>query len=622
MNHQDTANNDIRLKSITELLGMNFYIPEYQRGYRWTTHNVRQLLNDIWEYRTKGSSHSFYCLQPIVVKEAIWQDDQGQAVEGYELIDGQQRLTTLHRILTYLMLEHLKTDLKTEGYHAERFAVYYKTRLESKEFLECSKYNASKPDLYYMSEAYQTIKDWFEDGSKGIPRSVRETMLSVILPGILKDSNGRNITPEWSVQVIWYEVFDSENGRQSQKSKELFTRLNRGKIPLTAAELSKAKFLNSKSFGQKTSEEQIKRKTEIIQIWDEIEAGLNEPRFWAFITNRPPAAYSSKIELLFDILTGKKEREPDPLYSFIHFFDEEETAESLWQKWIELEEVYRSFRYWFSDKNLYHKIGYLIAAGTPARDLVRLRKSQKKRDFELALDEHITATIPGDWDDLQFNRQGDYDKISRILLLHNLEIIRNNHNRNEFFPFEIYKQIVGSLEHIHAQNTEDIDPNKKEQWQEWLKEHIRLLKEKATDDKALHALILETEQSYETLTFQLFKSLSQRILPYFNENREIGHEFMHRIENLALLGLKENIVLSNSAFEVKRRKITAMDKRGEYIPPATKRVFLKYYSDEQQPAYTLWTASDREHYLDDIRRHLMPYLKEEKPETITIAYED
>ena len=28
--------NQIRTLSITELLGNNFYIPEYQRGYRWT----------------------------------------------------------------------------------------------------------------------------------------------------------------------------------------------------------------------------------------------------------------------------------------------------------------------------------------------------------------------------------------------------------------------------------------------------------------------------------------------------------------------------------------------------------------------------------------------------------
>ncbi|MCK9619129.1 MAG: DUF262 domain-containing protein [Methylobacter sp.] len=615
MDYQNTTANDILLKSITELLGMNFYIPEYQRGYRWTPHNVRQLLDDIWEYRTKGSVNSFYCLQPVVVKKSTWQDSQGQTVEGYELIDGQQRLTTLHRILTYLMLEHLKTESLSEDYGQERYHIYYKTRPESKDFLQGKIYDATKPDLFYLSEAYRTIKHWFEDPDRGFVRADKNKFLDILLPSA-HDA-------EWSVKVIWYELQDGGPGRPSQNSKELFTRLNRGKLPLTAAELIKAKLLNSKSFGQKTPEEQIKRKTEIVQIWDEIESGLNEPRFWAFATNRPTAFYSSKIELLFDILTGKKEHEPDPLYSFIHFFDEDETAESLWQKWIEVEEVYRSLRYWFSDKNMYHKIGYLIATGTSVRELIRLRRNERKRDFESALDELIAKKLPADWDDLQFNRPGDYDKIGRVLLLHNLEIIRKNHSLNEFFSFETYKRITGSLEHIHAQNVEDIDPNKKEQWLEWLKEHILLLKEKSADDEVIQTLIQETEQSYETLTFQLFKSLSQRILPHFNEDEVGGHEFMHRIENLALLGLSENIVLSNSVFEVKRRRITAMDKRGEFIPPATKRVFLKYYSDEHQPAYTLWTVSDRNHYLDDIRRHLMPYLGEKaESETIAAAHED
>jgi uncharacterized protein with ParB-like and HNH nuclease domain len=39
--------NQIILKTVTELLGLNFYIPDYQRGYRWTKENVTQLLEDI-----------------------------------------------------------------------------------------------------------------------------------------------------------------------------------------------------------------------------------------------------------------------------------------------------------------------------------------------------------------------------------------------------------------------------------------------------------------------------------------------------------------------------------------------------------------------------------------------
>lgn len=45
------AENKIELKSVSELLGMKFFIPSYQRGYRWTKQQVEDLLNDINEFK-------------------------------------------------------------------------------------------------------------------------------------------------------------------------------------------------------------------------------------------------------------------------------------------------------------------------------------------------------------------------------------------------------------------------------------------------------------------------------------------------------------------------------------------------------------------------------------------
>ena len=44
------AENKIELKSVYNLLGMKFFIPSYQRGYRWTQSEVRALLEDIREF--------------------------------------------------------------------------------------------------------------------------------------------------------------------------------------------------------------------------------------------------------------------------------------------------------------------------------------------------------------------------------------------------------------------------------------------------------------------------------------------------------------------------------------------------------------------------------------------
>lgn len=90
--------NSVELKTLSELSQYSFYIPAYQRGYRWTKQEVKDLLNDINEFIPKeidGSDEkTWYCLQPVVVK---------QKEDGiYEVIDGQQRLTTAYLILYYL----------------------------------------------------------------------------------------------------------------------------------------------------------------------------------------------------------------------------------------------------------------------------------------------------------------------------------------------------------------------------------------------------------------------------------------------------------------------------------------------------------------------------------------
>ena len=87
---------------ITKLVGEisgYFIIPAYQRGYRWDE-EVKMLLDDLNEI-TEGKE---YCLQPIVVRAL--------GDEKYELIDGQQRLTTLFLLLNYIKTFRPKMAIK------------------------------------------------------------------------------------------------------------------------------------------------------------------------------------------------------------------------------------------------------------------------------------------------------------------------------------------------------------------------------------------------------------------------------------------------------------------------------------------------------------------------------
>lgn len=163
------GNNAISLKPVKELLGMNFFIPDYQRGYRWEKQQAIDLLEDVYAFacKTSANSEEIYCIQPLVVSEkaddilakckspkATLEDIKRYIKGSWTVVDGQQRLTTI-----YLLLSCLGVDNKYE--------IDYCTRIGSKEFL--ANINLKKAtdaesniDYYHMYLVYSTIKTWLE----------------------------------------------------------------------------------------------------------------------------------------------------------------------------------------------------------------------------------------------------------------------------------------------------------------------------------------------------------------------------------------------------------------------------------------------------------------------------
>ncbi len=112
-----TTTIEVNKQSVRQLLetGKNkkFIIPEYQRPYAWSDEQIQVLFDDLVEY-TINDSESTYFLGTIVAYE---NDDQEQ-----EIIDGQQRITTLFLLLraVYSKLEH----------SLEKEAIYLRSQIE------------------------------------------------------------------------------------------------------------------------------------------------------------------------------------------------------------------------------------------------------------------------------------------------------------------------------------------------------------------------------------------------------------------------------------------------------------------------------------------------------------
>ena len=233
----------LETKFVNEIAG-NFFVPAYQRGYRWGKSEVLRLLNDVYNL-SKYNERRSYCLQPIVVKKL----GDGE----FELIDGQQRLTTIFLIYTYMFEEGGRF------FGAPKFSLDYETRKGSKKFLANIDFNLRNKniDFCFIADAYENIKAWFASNGE----------LSVTMPK-MKTLFADN------VKIIWYEVDATED------ASAMFTRLNIGKIPLTSAELVKAEFLNGNN-----QNSDLRRQDEIALQWDNIEKELHNDSLWYFLTN-------------------------------------------------------------------------------------------------------------------------------------------------------------------------------------------------------------------------------------------------------------------------------------------------------------------------------------------------
>jgi len=560
-------NNSIETRPINLLLGEKFFIPKYQRGYRWGAKEVKDLLNDILEFQENAEKDEFYCLQPIVLK---------QREEDWEVIDGQQRLTTIYIILNFFN-SRFADDFKKELYD-----LTYATRPKSEAFLKnlSSKISYENIDFHFISLAYGVVKDWFKS---------RMNLVNDFESALLN-----------KVKVIWYEIKDDE------KAVDIFTRINVGKIPLTNAELIKALFLRRKNFVNQNPEEIRLHQLKISGEWDSMESRLQEDDFWYFLYGKE-GNYSTRIEFIFDLIKGKKESD-DEFYTFFQYSNDglENDEKKLYTAWSDIKTTYLRLIEWFEDREFYHLIGYLVHTGTNLKLLLDQAEGRSKTAFKDFISDLIKEKVSYNLNVVSY---ADSKAVRNILLLFNIQTILNNPSSNIRFAFDDFKKESWDIEHIRSQNSEMPKTNKRERWLEDILEYlnnphsanehiqnqIKSLRKKANN--------LISKKDFDS---ERFEKIYSEIMKLFKEDEE--EDFVHGLGNLALLDAKTNRGYKNVIFPLKRSTIISNDKKGEFVPICTKNVFLKYYTKNPNELI-FWQQQDAEDYLTEIENILEPYLK-------------
>lgn len=168
----DTSDENFKLRSsiltITELLEEKLSIPMYQRPYRWTTDNVRQLLEDIFD--SWDTNKSRYRIGSVILH--LNEED------NLDIVDGQQRITTIALILKACNIDYGPNLSHLRYNHSESF--------------------------HHIHENLSFIKEWLKE-------SVREEQLINFTGYILKNCEFVEIIVKDRSEA--FQMFDSQNGR-------------------------------------------------------------------------------------------------------------------------------------------------------------------------------------------------------------------------------------------------------------------------------------------------------------------------------------------------------------------------------------------------------------------------
>lgn len=642
-------NNTINQYAIGELLdGRYFYIPAYQRGYRWTEKQVGDLLRDLLCFANDSRNEDdFYCLQPIIArpitdKEKLKRIFKSDSVDSYlpkrvwEIIDGQQRLTSIFLLYKYLVSKKGwdAETLKEEEDGKELYHIQYATREGSASFLEnldLDMLNQEQDfkeniDFFHMAAAFRYIDRWIKEEGKQINlRYKLGGSLDTVRNSLFALLNGTRETKSGSVQVLWYELAEEEK----RSSIREFQKINTGKIRLTDAELVKGLFLLTRNFEQ--SSKYIKQSTLAIE-WEFIENTLHANNFWYFLQKKG-TDIPNRIDLLFSLiykthkLKGIQEKEFDGhlkeadkeildtrksvIFRYYYGLFEGKQGEELQiqvsEAWKEVMTLFRTLDDWFCTPTIYNYIGLLSQCGEDITRLIihysNMPEDSTQEDFISYLKERIRFYLSGVKRDEKGNITTSYKdrkNIYKILLTLNIHLlnIQNSMLESESdvykFPFDVLNAQDWDIEHIDSYHTNAL--TKDEAKLEWI--------ETAMSDREASLKEEEKEAIGQALRNKNYNSVIEILKKNAGES-EISDDIKNSIGNLTLLDAATNRSYGNSLFCTKRRIIIERIKQGVFVPIATQHVFSKFY-DDKGTNRSVWSQEDMESY----QRYIVDLLKD------------
>ena len=584
----DCINVDIDKDSNVCQESVTFIIPYLQRAYKWKEKQAKQMLEDFSEFLKQEKT--YYCMQPLAVVKT--EDNK------YELLDGQQRLTTLLILWRILFEDNKENTFYPYIFEYERDSSESNTLLNRYSFItesdEIKKGEHRNIDEYYMSKVYGAIKQYFIDNSDNQKEDFKK----------LLKGEGKHIL------FLWYEVNEEEK-------HTTFAHLNSGKIELTCSELIKAILLSDDN-KESSDNNGLPDKSLVAAQYAEMEEAFNDDRLWYMLQTDEPLYNGSRMDLLFNMVLNisRKTYEADPKAAFYEVYTEKRV--DLSKFWKDCRTCFVRIMDLYKNPYSYHYMGYLTytEGNNKIDDWVKAYKESGLKGCIEQLKSKVRESISG---------LGDFEKITysdtskatlrKIFILHNIQTILIHYEAikkanlglrfsYEQFPFELLYSQRWDIEHIASQTDNTL--TKQKDFKDWIASVKADYPEIFAQRPELNNEIDLFEKDSK---IEMFKQIYNEIVSSAEKNSPQNKD---GLGNLVLLDSHTNRSYHNSLYKRKRKIILAasnIDNQNNeyqvtYIPRCTLNVFLKTYNTGMDVNLVEWTQDDYNKYLGDIKEKL------------------
>ncbi|WP_187845320.1 DUF262 domain-containing protein [Helicobacter pylori] len=292
--------------------GLYHQIPIYQRPYQWTEENCENLLDDLFFNYEYDRESDYFCGSLVLVKS-----DPNSKTETYDIVDGQQRLSTF--ILLAKVLADLYNDClsgtKSDTKNLERLQEGWKDRHTEKKRLSFNTIGSNAE--YDFAYALEHFND--SQASKNKNNKNNYLKNAVCLKDYLREKEIENINKfiEWLYSNVKFITIICPN---IDKALRIFNVLNARGLPLNATDIFKGELLKElakeedqkklvsrwNALSQKCSDNDLKIETLFSWYLTYLNPVTSKEKMekrlvtWFKNLNKPPLEYFKGVEDFYD----------------------------------------------------------------------------------------------------------------------------------------------------------------------------------------------------------------------------------------------------------------------------------------------------------------------------------